>query len=222
MQHSLRRFAKRLANWLALGLVSPCALLTSAEQRFTRNGEAVFGACATLMAVLPGLPGMYLRRAFYHLSLDFCSLDCFIGFGAVFTHRKARVEDGVYVGLYSLVGSSWLKKGVLLGSRVSLLSGPALHEHDESGRWKPTDLSRLRQVEIGENVWIGEGAIVMVDVGSGSMVGAGAVVSTRVRPNVVVAGNPARFVRRLRSESSEPAAKVSHEGDNDQGIPSLH
>jgi len=205
---TFRSALKTVANIVSVVLVFPCALTCWLEGWLSAHGEWVFSSWSNVMALLPGPPGMYLRRAFYHLTLQSCSLDCYIGFGALFTHRQVRVEDGVYVGPYSLIGSSWLRTGALIGSRASLLSGPMLHEMDEQGRWKPTDLSRLRQIEIGENVWIGEGAIVMVNVGAGSMVGTGAVVSTRVRPGVVVAGNPARFVRRLKAEAEEPGSQA--------------
>ena len=52
-------------------------------------------------------------------------------------------------------------------------------------------------------MWIGEGAILMADVGDGAMVSAGAVVSAPVPKRVMVAGNPARFVKKL--EAPKPA-----------------
>lgn len=50
---------------------------------------------------------------------------------------------------------------------------------------------------IGNDVWIGHGAIVLsgVEIGDGAVVGAGAVVTRDVAPYAVVAGNPARQVR---------------------------
>jgi virginiamycin A acetyltransferase len=200
---SVRSVAKALANAVALVLVSPCALTCWIESRVAPRGETMFGFWTNVMALLPGQPGMYLRRAFYHLTLESCSLDCYLGFGMVFTHRRVTVEDHAYVGPYSLIGSARLRKGCLVGSRVSLLSGPALHTLDDQGRWQPTDLAKIQQIDIGEYAWIGEGAIVMVNVGAGSLVGTGAVVSTRVRAGIVVAGNPARFVRRLTAEAGE-------------------
>ncbi len=54
-------------------------------------------------------------------------------------------------------------------------------------------------VTIEDDVWIGAGAILLpgVVVGAGSVVGAGAVVSASVPPGVVVAGVPARVIRRI-------------------------
>ncbi|MGH9174895.1 MAG: acyltransferase, partial [Vicinamibacterales bacterium] len=149
------------------------------------------------LALVPGPPGIALRRAFYRLTLEACSTSFFVGFGALFTHRDSVVEQGAYVGPYALVGSARLGRGCLIGSRASLLSGPHLHQLDEEGRWMAADVSRRQQIQIGAHAWVGEGAVVMVDVGAGAMVAAGAVVSTPVPAGIVVAGNPARFVRRL-------------------------
>ena len=52
-------------------------------------------------------------------------------------------------------------------------------------------------ITIGDNVWLGGGAIVLpgVTIGARTVVGAGAVVTRDVPPDVVVVGNPARVVR---------------------------
>lgn len=53
-------------------------------------------------------------------------------------------------------------------------------------------------VRIGEKCWIGPNASIIngVEIGDEVMVGIGAVVTKAVRPNVVVAGNPARVVKK--------------------------
>jgi acetyltransferase-like isoleucine patch superfamily enzyme len=59
---------------------------------------------------------------------------------------------------------------------------------------------------IGNDVWLGHGAIVLsgVTIGDGAVVGAGAVVAADVAPYAIVVGNPARMVR-MRFEPGEVA-----------------
>jgi acetyltransferase-like isoleucine patch superfamily enzyme len=61
-------------------------------------------------------------------------------------------------------------------------------------------------VTIGDNAWVASGAIISpgVTIGENAIVGAGAVVTRDVAPDVLVAGVPARFVRRLTPEDSGP------------------
>jgi acetyltransferase-like isoleucine patch superfamily enzyme len=198
--------AKTAINAAALALAFPAALTCWVESWFSSSAEGVFGFWSHVCALLPGTPGMYLRRAFYRLTLEKCAIDFFIGFGALFFHRRVRVEDEVYVGPYAVVGCANLRKGCLIGTRANLISGSAQHELRNDGGWTPSDLSRFVQIEIGEHAWIGEAATVMADVGAGSVVAAGAVVSAAVPAAVVVAGNPARFVRAATSESPRAAS----------------
>lgn len=60
------------------------------------------------------------------------------------------------------------------------------------------DWRRAHQVEIGHDVWIGHGAILLagIRIGTGAVVGAGAVVSHDVEPYTIVAGVPAKPIRR--------------------------
>ncbi|MDB6067801.1 MAG: hypothetical protein JWR26_4009 [Pedosphaera sp.] len=56
-----------------------------------------------------------------------------------------------------------------------------------------------RPIRIERNVWIGFDACVLpgVTIGEGSVVGARSVVTENVPPHTIVAGNPARIIRRL-------------------------
>lgn len=56
-----------------------------------------------------------------------------------------------------------------------------------------------RPISIENDVWIAAGVTILrgVTIGAGSIVAAGSVVTKDVPPNVIVAGNPAQFVRRL-------------------------
>jgi virginiamycin A acetyltransferase len=201
-----RQLLKRVIDTMCMVLVAPCAWSCALDGR---NSEAIFAWWAQLFAIVPGLPGVFVRRAFYRLTLENSSGSFFIAFGAIFSHRRTTIEDGVYVGAYTIVGAAMLRRGCLIGSRAGIISGSALHDLDASGRRKPTDLSQLRQVEIGEDAWIGEGALVMADVGRRATVAAGSVVSSAVLGGVVVAGNPARFIRHITTSADQDEGRVS-------------
>src|SRR6195256_2472442 len=61
---------------------------------------------------------------------------------------------------------------------------------------------RGHRVHIGHDVWIGPGAIVLPgrSIGTGAVIAAGAVVTKDVPAYTIVAGNPARTIRRRFSE----------------------
>ena len=63
-------------------------------------------------------------------------------------------------------------------------------------------------IAIGDNVWIGGGAIVLagVTIGEDTVVGAGAVVTRDLPAGVVAVGNPARVVRTLTERSGDGTA----------------
>lgn len=56
-----------------------------------------------------------------------------------------------------------------------------------------------KPVHICRQVWIGAGATILpgVTIGENAVVGAGSVVTHDVESNTIVAGNPARFIRRI-------------------------
>jgi virginiamycin A acetyltransferase len=55
-----------------------------------------------------------------------------------------------------------------------------------------------RGVEIGNNVWIGDRAIILpgIKIGDGAVIGAGSVVTKDVSPFCIHAGNPAKFIKK--------------------------
>ena len=65
------------------------------------------------------------------------------------------------------------------------------------------DWRRSTPVTIGHDVWIGHGAIILPgrSIGTGAVVAGGAIVTKDVAPYSIVAGNPARPIRRRFSET---------------------
>jgi acetyltransferase-like isoleucine patch superfamily enzyme len=89
---------------------------------------------------------------------------------------------------------------VQIGSNTMLASSAYITDadwHDIYDRSQP--IGRCAPVILGENVWIGDSAIVCkgVTVGENSVIGAGSVVAGDIPANVIAAGNPARVIREL-------------------------
>ena len=81
------------------------------------------------------------------------------------------------------------------GPNVQLLT--ASHPVDPVARKEKWET--CKPIRIGDNVWIGGGAIILagLTIGDNSIVGAGAVVTRDIPANVVAVGNPARVIRQI-------------------------
>jgi len=115
-----------------------------------------------------------------------------------------RVDYGKYIsigartfanyGLVALdVASITIGADVQIGPNVQLLT--PTHPVDIELRREKYEAAQ--PIVIGDNVWLGAGAIVLagVTIGENSVIGAGAVVTKNVPANVVAVGNPARVIR---------------------------
>jgi acetyltransferase-like isoleucine patch superfamily enzyme len=101
-----------------------------------------------------------------------------------------------------------------IGRNVTLGEAPRNHPIE----WVSTSLSVSHQyaipvtfTEIGNDVWIGNGAVVMagVKVGHGAIIALNAVVTKDVEPYQIVGGNPARAIRYRFDEPTRAALLAS-------------
>lgn len=116
----------------------------------------------------------------------------------VFVDYGSKIHIGartfINMGLTALdVADIVIGEDCQIGPHVQLLT--PTHPVDPQPR--RDKLEAAKPITIGDNVWLGGGAIVCpgVTIGDNSVIGAGAVVTRDIPADVVAVGNPARVIR---------------------------
>lgn len=101
--------------------------------------------------------------------------------------------DGVFINEGVTIHA---ERRVTIGARVLIADGATIYDTDFHGA-VPGEPTRVEPVEIGDDAWIGNGALILpgVVIGRGSVVAARAVVTRSVPSGAVVAGTPAKVIR---------------------------
>jgi acetyltransferase-like isoleucine patch superfamily enzyme len=212
----MRTRLKQLADLLALALALPAVVLYHAARPLLGAGRA-FTGWSQALSLVPGLSGVYFRRAFYRMVLPQFGPNACVGFSSVFSHPSARVGRNVSVGAFCSLGDVTLEDDVLLASGVSIVNGGRQHGFDR------LDLPVFQQpggwprVTVGRDSWVGERAVVMADVGRHCVIGAGAVVTKPIPDYAIAVGVPARVVR--YRENGQPAAELRQPDAEAENVP---
>ena len=131
------------------------------------------------------------------------------------------IGDETHIGAFSEVGrGAWIGKRCKIQSHVGIPDGTSIGDNvfigphvqftndrfpratRPDGALKGPDDWACDPAIVCDYASIGAGAVILpgIEIGEGAMVGAGAVVTHSVRPWTVVAGNPARFLRKVTPE----------------------
>ena len=104
------------------------------------------------------------------------------------------------VGMYCSIGDE-VKVGLGIHTLSNLSTSPLFTEkHNGTGTsWTDNDkVEPFKRVTVGNDVWIGQNAVILpgVNIGDGAIIGANCVVGSNVEPYTIVIGNPARMLRK--------------------------
>lgn len=157
----------------------------------------------TALSLIPGNPGMILRRVWYRATLAQCGANLMVDFLGWIRTPATRVGNNVYIGVGSYVGYAVLGNDIMISSRVTVMSGRHQHRSDVTDTPMNQSGGGDDLVTIGDDVWIGTHAVVGADVASHCIVGAGAVVVHPTEPWDVVAGVPAVRIKKRGPEGDQ-------------------
>lgn len=158
--------------------------------------------------------GAYLDRGTY---LHACPQGIEIGSNTLIMHGavlhvynfRDLPHSGIEIGCDSLIGEYTVIRGqggVKIGDRVYTSPFTQIlavnHVFDDPTRSFVEQGITAEGIAIEDDVWLGAGAIVTdgVRIGQGAVVGAGAVVTKDVPPHTVVAGVPARVIKKIEKK----------------------
>lgn len=113
-----------------------------------------------------------------------------------------RTERNVYLGPYVTIyghGGVTIGEDTLVSMKATILSSN--HGVPPDGQKIREQPDELLPTKIGSDVWIGANAVILggVTIGDGAVVAAGAVVTKDVQAGAIVAGVPARLVRKRQN-----------------------
>jgi acetyltransferase-like isoleucine patch superfamily enzyme len=198
----MRPFA-RAANASIDGLG---AVLGRLLRRGVASGWLHFPFVSEALSLMPFSLGWKLRRAVYARVLPRVGHDAVLHFGVCLEDPRTTIGENVWISVGCYLDYAEIGDSVLIGPHAVLLAGGRHHRSDRLDiPIKDQGNPPKAPLRIGAGAWIGAHATVLAEVGRDAIVGAGAVVTNPVPAYGVVAGNPARLLRR-RDGSSEGVA----------------
>lgn len=202
----MREGLKAVCHGLAWVAVTPSVVSWWLRGRVIGPDRALEGSTQA-WAIVPGLLGQYLRRAFLARTLSECARSATIEFGTLFSSASASIGERAYIGPRCHLGWAVIEDDALLAAGVHVPSGARTHGIEDLTTPIRDQKTTKSAVRIGTGSWIGSAAIVMADVGRDAVIAAGAVVTRPIPDHTIAGGVPARVLRHRdpRFEASRTA-----------------
>lgn len=128
---------------------------------------------------------------------DGCTIQNYAFFQLTKPNPKVKVGNNVVIGRHSIITAKNLiciGDNVLIGAYVQIID----HNHGfKAGQIIREQKAEIGKVVVGNDVWIGAGAKILMNchIGDGAIIGANAVVTGDIPPNAIAVGIPARVIK---------------------------
>ena len=195
----MKKVLKAIIFVIATICVSPLIILANIGKTVF-NSFTLFVFGSQCLSIVPGVVGNFFRTAYYRFTLAEFHFDSFMLFGTIMPNPGTRMGNNCKIGGYAIIGLADIGKGVGISSKVSIIAGRYQHNFTDLNKSVFDTEPVYERIYIGDEVFIGEGAVVMANIGEYSIVGAGAVVVKDIPPYSVAVGNPARVIKNRRAE----------------------
>ena len=186
----LLKFFMVLAKLIAFPFVVPFILIAKISPK------SGFKSISELLSIIPFVIGEIVRYDFYKFTLRSCGKNVFISFGAVFYYPEICIGNNVVIGMYNTIHHCDFGSHVMTAEGCRFLSGSKYHNFGRTDIPMTEQGGELKRIQIEDDVWIGSNSVIMEKVSKGSIVGAGSVVNKPVEPFSIVAGNPAKQIKK--------------------------
>lgn len=149
----------------------------------------------------------FIRDLFFRATLKKFGKNGFIDYGVYIRYPfKVSIGNNVWINRNcSLYPSAQVKQAeIVIGNNVAI--GPETSIFSAGHDYMQLHLPDIaKTIKIGDYVWIGGRSIILpgVEIGEGAVVGAGSVVTKNIDPYTIVAGNPAKIIKKRRIETEK-------------------
>ena len=117
---------KLLAHYVALVIVTP-SVISWRLRALVMGADRALEGSTQFWAIVPGVGGQYLRRAFLCQSLSHCARSATIEFGTLFSSAAASIGERAYIGPRCHLGWALIEDDVLIAAGVHVPSGAHTH-----------------------------------------------------------------------------------------------
>jgi len=126
---------------------------------------------------------------------DHSKIGCFVEI-----QKNARIGKYCKISSHTFICEGvTIEDNVFVGHNVTFINDTYPRATNSEGQLQTEEDWRVEPIRVKKGASIGSGSTILsnVTIGESAIVGAGSVVTKDVPPNTIVAGNPARIIRRI-------------------------